>query len=257
MDDSSNPYSATGGPTTSQAEDASVDPIDVQTGSSSTVPINPNPIADNPIVGQSSQRILNRHIVSSASRGNQTITGQTIVNDPVTSNPVIVTSGPQQNIVFSDPTTQTPRVVEGLLPDGSYGMWVSQPEVPVTGASADQLIFNSNQDILKIVKTEVVSVDFINSPFSSLAVPHTLGFAPIPFAFLTNVTDGTISGNFPFPVDVSLTVDSTNGVVNSAAKLRVSADAKNVYFECMNATGSDLGTFNVRYYLLQESSGLD
>src|SRR5260221_9771691 len=42
------------------------------------------------------------------------------------------------------------RMIEGLLPDGSYGMWVSKPGYDVITATGDQLVFNSNQNIFKI-----------------------------------------------------------------------------------------------------------
>lgn len=253
MDDSSNPYSATGGPPQSVVETASITPIESQNGTAVTVSA-ANPVTDNPIVGQPSQRILGRHIVSSQSRGVQTMAGEQIVNNPNTGNPVVAISALKQNIIYSDPTTQTPRIIAGLLPDNSYGMWVSKPGVDATTASSTDLIFNSNQDIFKIVQTDTVSVDFISSPFSVFTLAHGLDFAPIPVAFLTDVTDGTASGNFPFPTNLSVTVDLTDGFIKVGASLNVAADATNVYFECVNALGIDLGTFDIKYYLLQESS---
>lgn len=52
------------------------------------------------------------------------------------------------------------RMIEGKLPDGSYGLWVSKPGTDVSDVNAPAdggLIFNSNQDILKIVTSGQVS----------------------------------------------------------------------------------------------------
>jgi len=227
-----------------------------QEGTTVSVP-GGNVVADNPVLGDHpSQRILGRQIPSSASRGTQTMTGQTIVNDPATNKPVISTSAIKQNTIFSDPTTQTPRVIEGLLPDNNYGMWVSKPGIDATKATLDQLIFNSNQDILKIVQSDTFSFEFSADPISTGKIAHNLGFAPMVSAFLNQVVDPALSDssfNLPLPTWVSVSIDTTAQVVSFGAYLFAFTDTKYVYFTLFNSFGLP-ATLPITYYLLQETA---
>lgn len=101
----------------------------------------------------SNRRVLARQTGNSAQRGTQTITGQNIINDPATNNPVITTSGVKQNFLFANPKTKLNQISIGLNTDGSYSMKVVNPSlgIDVTKATNSQLVFNSNQDIFKIV----------------------------------------------------------------------------------------------------------
>lgn len=166
---------------------------------------------------------------------------------------VFVDSGDNQIIVAKNDVNQ---VLMGDQVNFGEGFYVTKEGVDAkTAKSAKDFIFNSNQNVFKIVKTDTILVDFIDAPVSVLSVAHNLGFAPIPMAFLIGVTDGAASGNFPFPVTLGLDTTSVPGTILNTSYVRVASDTVNVYFEIFNATGSELGVFNVRYYLLQETSG--
>jgi len=187
------------------------------------------------------------------------MSGQTIINDPATSNPVITTSGPKQNTVFSDPITQTPRVVEGLLPDNTYGMWVSKPGMDVTTATATDLIFNSNQDVFKIVGNIVgnfqnVTVAPSSGQFATnsgtTAIPHNLGYAP---AILGYINNANTFYSLPYQNNFG------GGTTAAFATYSVDVDNINVYLTLLltafggseTASGSLL---SAKVYLLQESA---
>lgn len=97
--------------------------------------------------------------------------------------------------------TANARIVEGKLPDGSYGMWVSKPGFDATDVGAatnGELVFNSNQDIFKIIKTgftaplTVSGVGGAGPDFGlvgfEILVPHNLGFNPLVFVTLASST---------------------------------------------------------------------
>ena len=230
-----------------------------QEGTTVSVP-GGNVVADNPVLGDHpSQRILGRQIPSSASRGTQTMTGQTIVNDPSTNRPVITTSAIKQNTVFSDPKTQTPRVIEGLLPDGTYGMWVSKPGVNVTTTTTTGLIFNSNQDVFKIVQSGILtmpnttantgSARYISGTVGNLTVAHGLGYAPVVFAY-ANFGGGYLL--LPW-----VTMGSISATAFTQYTFTAEVDAINIYLVANSfaygPVNDTYGGFPVKYFLLQES----
>lgn len=215
---------------------------DPQTQSTMTNQATITSVEATPVGGQEdNQRILARQTPSGTSRGVQQLGGPSLSAD----------SGNKQITV----TDNVPQVLMGNQPTFGEGFFVTRQGIDATSAtSPNDFIFNSNQNVFKIIKTDTFSLTLTADPISSFSIEHGQDFAPIPLAFLTNVTDGTISGNFPFPTDLSFSVDTGAGVIYTAASLRCSADATSVYFECLNATGAELGTFDIKYYLLQESS---
>lgn len=170
---------------------------------------------------------------------------------------VFVDSGNNQIIVSkTDNQVTTNQVLMGDQANFGEGFYVTKPGIPVdTAKNTSDFIFNSNQNIFKIVKTDAFRVALTADLSQYVSIPHDLDFAPIPMAYLISVTDGAINGNFPFPVSAGINVDIVNHVINTTVLLRTSADEQYAYFECLNSTGSALGTFSIRYYLLQETSG--
>lgn len=150
------------------------------------------------------------------------------------------------------------QVLMGLQPTFGEGFYVTKDGIDASTAnSADDFIFNSNQNVFKIVKTDIVTIAPFSSTVSTLSVAHGLNFAPIPVAFLTGVgvAGPVVRANLPLPTFINATIDAVAGVVNFGSYLYCAADDTNVYFQCLNATGTTPGTFQVRYYLLQLSSG--
>lgn len=150
------------------------------------------------------------------------------------------------------------QVLMGLQPNFGEGFYVTKDGVDVsTATSNNDFIFNSNQNIFKIVKTDVVTISPFTSTVSTLSIVHGLNFAPIPMAFLINVSvAGPVThANLPLPTFINATIDGVAGVVNFGSYLYCATDTVNVHFQCLNATGVTPGSFQIRYYLLQESSG--
>lgn len=95
----------------------------------------------------------------------------------------------QQNIIVFDNTTN--RVLIGYQQVlQQWGMFVSQPGIDVTTATAAQLIFNSQQDVFKVVQSGILvpSSDFTTSDPGTgkwgsdsttlVQVAHNLDFTP-------------------------------------------------------------------------------
>lgn len=166
------------------------------------------------------------------------------------------------------------RIVEGLLPDGTYGMWVSKPGDDVTNPSAaanNELVFNSNQDIFKIVGTgnaTIPSITLANnaSNASGIVVNHNLGYAPITQMYVqlsvtvwTGSTTATVLSNISLPLS-----GSTVGVAQlvsagslTSFELYFAVDTANVYITAIYTAGSSGATtlaLPIKYYLLQETA---
>lgn len=178
-------------------------------------------------------------------------------NSP-TSTPSINFSGPNNQILFTNPTTNIPNVVIGDLPNNfGFGMLVSQSGINVLTATAAQLIFNSNQDIFKIVSSGTAT---LNGPNGAGDTSTTVTFSglnrrPTIFAYLTT-TVVNIGGD-------SYEYNYVSGLGNYAAiadwqwfwPYLSGADGK-IEFHWTQFATSDLSAYTSswKYYLLQETS---
>jgi len=140
------------------------------------------------------------------------------------------------------------RVIMGRYPDGKYGIKVSKPGVDVLTAEDDELIFNSNNNIFKIVETDTIT---LASPAgtgtsSNVVVPHSLGYKPLVLAFVSFSSLGT---SFPLPYNE---VDIFTGVVGWQVGMEVT-DIDITFFH-RNITVASSVTDYIRYYILQETA---
>lgn len=139
-------------------------------------------------------RVLPRQISTGNYRGTQTITGQLIVADPVTNNPVITISGTEQNQIFTDPSTQVPQIIIGKLDDGSYGMKVAPLGTNVLTADDEDLYFTSSQNNLRIrnivTGTYMVTPTDASNSYANFSFAHGLTFAPTVTGSFSNTSDG-------------------------------------------------------------------
>jgi hypothetical protein len=151
-----------------------------------------------------------------------------------------------------------PRILEGLLPDGSYGMWVSKPGVDVTTANSSGLIFNSNQDTFKIVQTATVTIPGVGSVqpggasgYQHITVNHNLGYIPAFSAYAVIPLDPSAglpisTWNQAFPAGGN----DANGVFYN---LQCGTDINNIYFTDFWSTSfgrpAAIQSFSVTYYL--------
>lgn len=163
------------------------------------------------------------------------------------------------------------RMIEGKLPDGSYGLWVSKPGFDVTTATADQLVFNSNQNIFKIVKTDTTSIPAVSFPgtggivFQSIIIPHGLSYIPVlqAYAQVGYATFPTGAGSQHFinayvslPYNGSLFASSSS---DFTYYVDAAVDSTNVYFTYYYFASSTYGAADfpftpIKYDLLQESA---
>jgi hypothetical protein len=165
-----------------------------------------------------------------------------------------------------------PTVLLGLRPNTSpvqRGFYVSQDGIDVTTASDSQLIFNSGQDIFKVVTsstTQIPSFSLGNSQLrvNSITIPHGLPFVPILQAYalitltvsLNGSTFTQITGYVALPW-MPASFYLPDAAVNAYNIISL-VDATNIYFSYEYSTTSGGGGFNfptvpIRYYLLQET----
>lgn len=119
-----------------------------------------------------------------------------------------------------------------------------------TGADSE-LIFNSEQNVLKIVSFGTTSVSSDDSAtgghIGSTTITHDLGFIPIVIAFVQS------GGSwFPMPAAPAYSVSGT-GTVFTQYIFIYSITSFNFVINFNNSAGGN-ATYNVKYYLLQETA---
>lgn len=158
-----------------------------------------------------------------------------------------------------------PRILEGKLPDGSYGLWVSKPGNDVTSSSAainNQLIFNSNQDIFKIVGSGTLSWTLSNTAnvvpagTQTNTITHNLGFQPSALVYFSAPTTANTTILSPMPYTDFFSSGANKGLLFSDTRYFI--NTTQLIFQVINLVGSDYSpnvpTWNIKYYLLQETA---
>jgi hypothetical protein len=196
------------------------------------------------------QRTIPRQISTGTFRGTQTITGQLIVSDPTTNNPVMTISGIDQNQIFTDPVSQVNQIVLGKLSDGRYGMKVAPTGVNVLTASDSELIFNSSQNVFKIVKTgtAVIPGSLVPGSSSFVTVRHDLNYVPLVWGFAQY--NASIQ---PLP---TIALDTSTGLIQAMADIE---NVTSTSFELWSYNVSvvpNISATTVRYYILQETASV-
>lgn len=149
----------------------------------------------------------------------------------------------QTTEIFKD-DTGTRRVLLGKGADGFYGLKVSKPTFDVYTAGADDLAFNSDQNVFKIAQSGTVTLTADGTDSLSETVAHGLGYIPAVIAYAVYA-----NGYHPLPL-VSIHVGS--GVGRFQANFYV--DATNVTFYNEGYVGYVAETITIKYYLLQETA---
>lgn len=280
--------------------------VEYGTVSSSNAPTVPTPssIADN------TPRIFSRQLLSGSMRGNQNITGtisvtsantnkQTVVIDGVSgqiniaadasgntssvisqgmsitgaSNSItmgISSTNNQAQLLFNDGTTN--RLLIGQNSSGSEVVWISKAGAEVTTASASDLIFNSAQDIFKIIsKVQTTIPSFTigtgKQNFSLVTVAHGQSTIPIVNVYvqsymLNSSTFALISSSYtPVPISSRTQGDPTfqnvaGGTYYSNVSINFAVDATYVYIQAFYSGSSTdtLAAIPVTYFVLQETA---
>lgn len=217
-------------------------PIDPQKGADKGASIRSVSNSDIPVADM--HRVLPRQVSTGVSRGVQAQGSRNFQMNP----------GNAQQVV-NDGTTN--RVLLGNTV-GDWGLKVSKPGFDVTTATNEQLIFNSSQNVFKIVQgpKQVTVTCAAGSTIGNASVAHGLeGFVPIPMGFLNGASISTVGSNLslPLPSFGTATIDTTNHVIDFGTWLFVTADETYFHATVLNSTGSAV-SYIVTYYLLQESA---
>lgn len=145
------------------------------------------------------------------------------------------------------------RLLIGKDSVGNYVVKVSQAGFDAFDATDAQLVFNSSQDIFKIVGTGSTTFD-ITGTTQNISIAHGLSFTPIVFATVDASFSGVSQGLTPAPSLVLATNSSVGGnyIISAFCQIRGS-DATNIKFFVGVLTGIRYnGTIN--YYILQETA---
>lgn len=147
--------------------------------------------------------------------------------------------------IFKDDWTR--RVLLGKGPLG-HGLFVSPEGVDVFEATADQLIFNSGQNVFKIAQTDEVKIDATAASAGvalTATVTHGLGYAPIPLVFIV-INNGY--SQLPTPGGMSV----AGGAIVMSSWCSCSTNETELTIEFYPATSGNLGVKTFKWYLLQE-----
>ena len=167
--------------------------------------------------------------------------------------------------VFNDSTDR--RVLLGKGKDDFYGLKVSKPGFDVYDATDDELAFNSDQNVFKIVLSGTTSVS-ISGSFPSFVpqtatVAHGLGTTPAFTVYVENPNYSTLTGLIASSgqglTATPFTVYYNNSVtVEALLTISARADATNLYIDIINltlvSTGFPSWTWNLKYYIMQETA---
>lgn len=145
--------------------------------------------------------------------------------------------------------------------DGNPILKVAKEGYDALTATDDQLIFNSSQNVFKIVNTVDVSLNVVltgtGAATASATVAHGLSYTPAYNAFIT--IDPTLAALSPIPAENGpnpfLVMTTTAGGLTVIGFLQVSVNATNVTFAGqISASGSATLSNSATVYLYQESA---
>lgn len=173
--------------------------------------------------------------------------------------------------------TETPRLFAGKFPDGSVKIKLSQSSHDVTTATDDQLIWSSDFNLFKVVRTGTLTLPLVSvtvaaaagmyssTTSSSTPVAHGLGYKPSIVSF---VEDSSFTGTDGLPAlspmnttNYSLFIGGGGGIGIISRRIFVDDTyvfAKGNYYVLVNGSGF-AGTYTsdavtIRYYLLRETA---
>lgn len=164
-----------------------------------------------------------------------------------------VVSRDDQIIVFDGSFN---KALFGRDGSGNFVVKIAQDGFDVLTATSAQLIFNSANNIFKIVKSATIDLGtstVVSGTANTATVAHGLSSAPLAIAFgtVTDVTNGTRTVPLPhYTLGTTSGISSTVRVV--VASLTISTDATNINF---SLRGNAIDTSaTVRYYIIQETA---
>lgn len=166
--------------------------------------------------------------------------------------------------VFKD-ETGTKRVLLGRGADDFYGLKVSKPTFNVFTASNDELVFNSSQNVFKIVDIQEITTFETTLPncpagetlaaTSSSTFNHSLGYTPITAGFYQS---GSSFLTLPYATVAAPQVDNSVLVTTQLQASATDFTVKQVVLIDCASSGTGitltLDEIGVKVYMLQESA---
>lgn len=166
----------------------------------------------------------------------------------ITNQGIIKLSKNDDNFIFFDGDKY--RMVVGFDENNDPVVKISKPGFNVLEATDDQLIFNSSQNVFKIVdsgNTSLNAVVPVAGDSVQKIIPHNLGYAPIPLVFIQ------LPGGYrqlPAPTGYH----ASGGDILFNSWVSAVTDADNLYIDFAGGSAANYGTWNFKYYLLQETA---
>lgn len=178
-------------------------------------------------------------------------------------------------MIFND--SQTNRLLIGKNYLGDEVVWISPPGIDVTSANPNQpgqLIFNSNEDLFKIVKkgTSIIpsfTIGTGQAHASFLTIPHGLPYAPLVNVYvagsIVNLSFSLVASSYiPLPIFIStgaIQYYFTNTAASPSSyplTILYGVDANNLYIQAYDGgattTIDTIAAIPVTYFFLQETA---
>lgn len=149
--------------------------------------------------------------------------------------------------------TGVTRILLGQGGDNFAGLKVSKPTFDVNKATASELIFSSDNNVFKIVRTDTVTVTrSAGTSVGSNSISYSdLGFVPAFLAF---------SSSTPLPIVSTDTSGGSAGVITQKIDAVINTFTEEITFRIIapDFIGNTIRTLGanatIRYYLLQETA---
>lgn len=185
--------------------------------------------------------------------------------DPATQKNVVtlgkdVTSGNETTGLTAYDSSGTRRLLAGTYPDGNIKIKLSQTGYDVATATDDQLIWSSDFNMLKIVKTGTLNVPAVSAPALgsqsiASAETNTGVLSPSPLASSSYI----LSGGFAYPLPYLFTVATGAGAYSGIAqefKAYTRVSAGNIIFgvTVINTDIVSTTATTVKYYIFKETA---
>lgn len=170
-------------------------------------------------------------------------------------NNIITTVNNMEKVQIFKDDTGTRRVLLGKGLNGFYGLKVSKEGFDVYEAGDDDLVFNSNNNVFKIVSTGTATVTTTGAGLFTTEIAHGLSFVPIciGFAIYPDAPADTW-GMMPYSVTTAASGADTAIVTVAIAFATVDATNLKLNVNQIDSPGVLNGDWRFKYYLLQETA---
>lgn len=138
-----------------------------------------------------------------------------------------------------------------ILADGTnFVMKVAKPTFDVLTTGDANLIFNSSQNVFKIVGSgTILAAKAVNTTFQATTAAHGLGYTPAIMSFIP-------AGGSDYIPTPFIQINQTSGIVDELTRVVVDNTNVKVQIYTPSAGSSYAGSLSrlVKYYLLQETA---